>query len=62
MSTEQPATNDRPAEMAALLGKVALGDRSAFERLYRMTAPNLYAQLNRMLRRSGWADDDEHLR
>lgn len=43
--------------MISLLASVALGDRAAFERLYRLAAPNLYAQLNRMLKRAGWADE-----
>jgi RNA polymerase sigma-70 factor, ECF subfamily len=50
-------TADRPTELAALLSRTALGDRSAFERLYRLAAPNLYAQLTRMLKRAGWADE-----
>ena len=57
MNPEPPAPTDRPPEMIALLAQVALGDRTAFERLYRLSAPNLYAQLNRMLKRAGWADE-----
>lgn len=48
---------DRQTELAGLLARTALGDRTAFERLYRLAAPNLFAQLTRLLRRNGWAEE-----
>ncbi len=56
-TTANAASVDRATELTALLSRTALGDRSAFERLYRLAAPNLYAQLTRMLKRAGWADE-----
>lgn len=44
-------------ELAGLLGRVARGDRAAFDRVYRMSAPHLYASLLRILRRPAWADE-----
>jgi RNA polymerase sigma-70 factor, ECF subfamily len=57
MSPSEPSPIDRQTELAGLLARTALGDRTAFERLYRLTAPNLFAQLTRMLRRNGWAEE-----
>lgn len=47
----------RNAELAPLLARVALGDRSAFARLYAVSAPHLFALVLRMLRNRGLAED-----
>ena len=47
-----------PADpLASLLAACAQGDRAAFERLYRDTAPKLFGVAMRILRREDWAED-----
>ncbi|WP_333840745.1 sigma-70 family RNA polymerase sigma factor [Pelomicrobium sp.] len=43
--------------LAQLLARCALRDEGALERLYRLTAPRLFALALRMLRRRDWAED-----
>ncbi|WP_431222264.1 sigma-70 family RNA polymerase sigma factor [Serratia sp. L9] len=43
-----------------LMQAVALGDRNAFEQLYRQTSPRLFAVALRMLRRQAWAEEVLH--
>lgn len=43
-----------------LMQAVALGDRQAFELLYRQTSPRLFAVAMRMLRRQSWAEEVLH--
>ena len=57
MLSNSTSSADRQAEYSALIARIALGDRSSFERLYRLSAPNLYAQLVRILRRTTWAEE-----
>ncbi|TQI80760.1 RNA polymerase sigma-70 factor (ECF subfamily) [Serratia fonticola] len=45
---------------AELMQAVALGDRRAFEQLYRLTSPRLFAVALRMLRRQSWAEEVLH--
>lgn len=44
----------------ALLQAVAVGDRNAFEQLYRQTSPRLFAVALRLLRRQSWAEEVLH--
>ena len=46
-----------PAALIGLIGAVALGDRSAYRRLYDATAPKLFAIALRILRDEGRAED-----
>ncbi len=46
-----------PEHLMTLLSQCALGDRNAFESLYRHTAPNLFAVLTRILKRKDWAEE-----
>lgn len=46
-----------PQELAALVARVALGDRQAFRRLYDATAPSLLGVALRLLRDRGRAED-----
>ncbi len=43
-----------------LLQAMASGDRDAFEQLYRLTSPRLFAVALRMLRRRAWAEEVLH--
>jgi len=43
-----------------LLPAIAKGDRRAFEQLYRLTSPHLFALALRMLRQQGWAEEVLH--
>lgn len=46
-----------PEPLAALLAATARGEQAAFARLYRLTAPKLFAVALRMLRREDWAEE-----
>ncbi len=47
-----------PADpLASLLAACALGDRAAFEHLYRETSPKLFGVALRILKRADWAED-----
>jgi RNA polymerase sigma-70 factor, ECF subfamily len=46
-----------PAELQTLLSRTALGDRSAFRRLYELTAPSLLGVALRILNRRDRAED-----
>jgi RNA polymerase sigma-70 factor (ECF subfamily) len=46
-----------PDMPARLLARCALRDEGALERLYRLTAPRLFALALRMLKRRDWAED-----
>ncbi len=55
-----PAARSLPAsadDLAALLSRVAQGDRTAFSKLYRSTSPKLYGVILRILRRSDLAEE-----
>lgn len=43
-----------------LMSAMAVGDRQAFEKLYRLTSPRLFAVALRMLRRHAWAEEVLH--
>ena len=43
-----------------LMSAMASGDRQAFEQLYRLTSPRLFAVALRMLRRHAWAEEVLH--
>lgn len=43
-----------------LMQAMAAGDRQAFEQLYRLTSPRLFAVALRMLRRHAWAEEVLH--
>jgi RNA polymerase sigma-70 factor, ECF subfamily len=47
----------RNQKLETLLSACALGDRGAFEQLYRLTSPNLYSLLLRILNSEAWAQD-----
>jgi RNA polymerase sigma-70 factor (ECF subfamily) len=47
-------------QLVSLLQAVAQRDRSAFEQLYRLTSPHLFALTLRMLRQQGWAEEVLH--
>lgn len=53
----QPGAEEMPDMPARLLARCALRDERAFERLYRLTAPRLFALALRMLKRRDWAED-----
>jgi len=46
-----------PQQQQLLLQAIARGDRQAFEQLYRLTSPRLFAVALRMLRRQVWAEE-----
>jgi RNA polymerase sigma-70 factor, ECF subfamily len=47
-----------PAQaLEQLLGRAALGERAAFQELYRATAPKLFGVALRILRREDWAEE-----
>ncbi|TPG63412.1 RNA polymerase sigma factor [Ewingella americana] len=54
--TSDPATDPLRDLMHAMAG----GDRQAFEKLYRLTSPRLFAVALRMLRRHAWAEEVLH--
>ncbi len=47
----------RREQLVSLLSLSSQGNRTSFEQLYRLAAPNLYSQLRRMLKHEGWADE-----
>ena len=47
-------------QQIALIRAVASGDRPAFEQLYRLTSPHLFAVALRMLRQRAWAEEILH--
>lgn len=49
--------SDSPEILTQLLGRAALGDQAAFQRLYNSTSPKLFAVALRILRRRDWAED-----
>ncbi|MDX9766276.1 MAG: sigma-70 family RNA polymerase sigma factor [Ectothiorhodospiraceae bacterium] len=53
MTTDRPANDD----LHALLAASALGDRAAFARLYRATAPKLFPLALRILKSRGLAEE-----
>ncbi len=53
----KPSTSTMAPELATLLSRVALGDRSAFARLYELTAATLLAQVMRVDRNRASAED-----
>ena len=55
MAPAEPA--DRSARLAALLGRVALGDQRAFEALYGQTASHLYGVALRIVREPSLAEE-----
>ena len=48
---------ERSARLAALLGRVALGDQTAFAELYRQSSPHLYGVAVRILREGAAAEE-----
>lgn len=55
---DNPATDS--VLQRELMQSVAAGDRQAFEQLYRLTSPRLFAVALRMLRRHAWAEEVLH--
>jgi RNA polymerase sigma-70 factor, ECF subfamily len=55
--THDTPTLERRNHLVSLLVLTSRGDRHSFEGLYRLTAPNLYMQLTRILKRESWADE-----
>lgn len=55
-------TTPDPSEdpLRDLMHAMAGGDRQAFEKLYRLTSPRLFAVALRMLRRHAWAEEVLH--
>lgn len=53
-------TKALPDQHVELMQAVALGDRNAFEQLYRHTSPRLFAVALRLLRRQSWAEEVLH--
>ncbi|CAI0726426.1 Sigma-K factor [Serratia quinivorans] len=49
-----------PEDDVAMMKAIGLGDRQAFEQLYRQTSPRLYAVALRILRRQSWAEEVLH--
>lgn len=49
--------NERNAELAQLLARVALRDRAAFARLYELSSAHLYGAALRILKRPAWAEE-----
>ncbi len=52
-----PATRDEDSSLGELLAECALGNRDAFERLYRRTSPRLYAVQLRILGEPALAEE-----
>lgn len=48
---------DHPTDLAQLLSRIALGDRAAFDRLYRDTSPHLLGVILRIQRDRAQAED-----
>jgi RNA polymerase sigma-70 factor (ECF subfamily) len=58
MATHPPAAApDDPALLSQLMARTALGDRAAFQRLYELTSPRLFAVLLRIQRDRGVAEE-----
>jgi RNA polymerase sigma factor (sigma-70 family) len=57
MSSVSPASSDRNQRLAGLLARVALGDRAAFEALYRDTGRLLFGVVLRVVGDRGLAED-----
>ncbi len=59
MNTSSPssAVSERSAELAALMSRIALGDRQAFETLYRSTAAQLFGIVLRINRERAQAEE-----
>lgn len=55
MTATEPSKD--PSELAALLGRVGLGDRAAFATLYRVTSAHLLGVILRINRDRGHAED-----
>lgn len=53
-------TKALPEQHVELMQAVALGDRNAFEQLYRQTSPRLFDVALRLLRRQSWAEEVLH--
>jgi RNA polymerase sigma-70 factor (ECF subfamily) len=50
-------TDNLQEQLVILMRAVANGDRDAFEQLYRLCSPRLFAVALRMLRRHAWAEE-----
>jgi RNA polymerase sigma-70 factor (ECF subfamily) len=57
MSVDPAQQLERSARLMELLARTALADQAAFEQLYRMTSPHLYAVALRILRESAAAEE-----
>lgn len=57
MSVDPAQQLERNARLMELLARTALADQAAFEALYRMTSPHLYAVAMRILRESAAAEE-----
>ncbi|MFZ4834606.1 sigma-70 family RNA polymerase sigma factor [Rouxiella sp. Mn2063] len=53
-------SDDELAHQKKLMGAIVQGDRHAFEQLYKLTSPRLFAVALRMLRRHAWAEEVLH--
>ena len=56
-TTERSAWSARSHELAPLMSRAALGDRTAFARLYDLTSPHLFAVVLRIQRDRALAED-----
>src|SRR5512138_145161 len=56
-TTERSAWATRSHELAQLMSRAALGDRTAFARLYDLTSPHLFAVVLRIQRDRALAED-----
>ncbi|WP_421588982.1 sigma-70 family RNA polymerase sigma factor [Rahnella aceris] len=56
----KPTPENAPEVQRELMSAMAVGDRQAFEQLYRLTSPRLFAVAFRMLRRHAWAEEVLH--
>lgn len=56
----KPTPENAPEVQRELMSAMAVGDRQAFEQLYRLTSPRLFAVALRMLRRHAWAEEVLH--
>jgi RNA polymerase sigma factor (sigma-70 family) len=57
MSSTDPPSSERNQRLAALLARVALGDRAAFEAVYRDTGGYLFGVVLRVVNNRGLAED-----
>ncbi|OWQ90536.1 RNA polymerase sigma-e factor sigma-24 [Roseateles aquatilis] len=57
MSMGQDASSDRAARLVALMGRVALADREAFDQLYRATSATLFGVVLRINRDRSQAEE-----